>query len=417
MLTRKNPLFFWADSLHKPTLFASIALILIGVVVSFSISYAASEKIGLKSLTFFIKHIVFAGFALLLIFLLSVQSTERLKWLSFIAMFLIICALIMTLFSPDIKGSRRWLNLGGFSLQPSEFLKPFYIYTFSFLFSLIQVLKIKSPDGGNANKIFALMILLHSVIVFLFFLQPDFGMIIAFSLLFLAFFYINLKSIKKFFIGALALLALAFIIAFFLPHVQNRVKTFLFGMENYQSKLAMQAVQNGGFFGKGIAESQLKFSLPEAHNDFIFAIIIEEFGFIFAIILGLIFIFLVFSNFLYVFDFKEKLLNMFARVSNSSDRINEEGVADIIRKNYKTPSGKNYLNIYYDFLFTRNFIFITCILIFFEFFFNASVSLNLVPTKGMAMPFISYGGSSLISHGILIGFLLAFNRKRYFFLI
>lgn len=420
MITRKNPFFFWAHGIHKTTLFGVFGLLIIGLLLSFSLSYSASEKIGLKSLSFFLKHITFTFVAVFIILTLSSLPAEKLKWFALFCFFFVILALIGTFFFPGIKGAKRWINLAGFSLQPSEFLKPFYIYIFSLLFTNIEIFKIKNEEKKNRNLTF-LLFFLQGIITFLLFLQPDFGMILTFTFLFLSCFYINLKSIRKFFLGCVLILGLAAAIGSSLSHVQHRVKTFFFGLENYQSKLAIKAIQNGGFFGKGITESQLKFVLPEAHNDFIFAILIEEFGFIFAGILGLIFIVIIFSNFLYIFDFKEKLVRMFAKIDTTSkmEISTEEAIEEVVKKNYnlKTISGKNYLNIYYDFIFCRNFIFLTCILLFFEFFLNVSVSLDLVPTKGIAMPFISYGGSSLVSHGFLIGFLLAFNKKRYFFLV
>lgn len=422
MITRRNPLFFWLTSLHKATFFGVLALILIGLVVSFSLSFAASEKIGLKSsYIFFLKHFIFTIVAFCIIVFLSFFSPERLKLFCFFCISMCILGIGMTFLFPDIKGARRWLSVYGFSLQPSEFLKPFFIYTFSLLFTNLEILKLKFANSKKIKQLILFIIFFYILIIFLFFFQPDFGMILTFTLIFITLFYINLESIKKFFISSLLLVIVISIIGSLLPHVQNRVKVFLFGGENYQAKLAKQAIESGGFFGKGLSESTLKFILPEAHNDFIFAIIFEEFGMLFAIIVGLIFMFIIFSNFVYLFDFKEKMARMFARINPSSDanEIKEETIKAIIMRAYqnKAKTSINYLNIYQDFLFCRNFITSTCVLIFFEFFLNASVSLNLMPTKGIAMPFISYGGSSLIAHGILIGLLLGFNKKRYFFLI
>ncbi len=414
MITRKNPFFFWINSLHKATFLTVIALILVGIIISFSLSYAATEKVGLKGTTFFLKHIIFSFCTVVIMIAISTQSINVVKWLCFAGFLVVICGIMTTLFGTEIKGSRRWISFVGFSLQPSEFLKPFYIFVFSLIFAHLEVAKVQ---GLNVKKFYLIAFITHFIINFLLFLQPDFGMIITFNLLFLALFYINIQSIKKFLFGAVFLALIGGFVGFFLEHVRFRVKTFFLGLENYQSKLATEAIKNGGFFGSGFAESKLKFTLPEAHNDFIFAIIIEEFGLIFAGILGLVFIFLIFSNFLFLFDFKEKLANMFSKINYGGKKVDENDIISIIKKNYKQKNGKKYLTLYEDFIFSRNFIFLTSVLIFFEFFLNASVSLNLVPTKGIAMPFISYGGSSLISHGILMGLLLVFNRKKYFFLI
>jgi cell division protein FtsW len=422
MITRDNPLFFWWNSLHKVTFFSILVLIAIGSILSFSLSYSVSEQIGVKSLTFFIKHSVFAFACILIILFFSFGNQEGLKWISFLGFFLVIIALVITLFAPDVKGARRWLSFGGISLQPSEFLKPFFVYTFSYLFTYFQISTLDHNEAGKKLKILMCIISLYSTVIFLLFLQPDFGMILTFTTLLLSFFYISLRSIKNFSLGLLFILLIMCCLAFFLTHVQNRIKVFFFGLENFQSKLAIKAIQNGGFLGKGITESQLKFTLPEAHNDFIFAILTEEFGFIFAATLGLIFLLIIFSNFLYLFDYKERIIKMFVKIypfNRDSIKFSDEFFEKVIIRasREKISNAKNYRSVYYDFIFCRNFIFGACILLFFEFFLNVSVSLNLVPTKGIAMPFISYGGSSLISHGILIGMLLIFNRKRYFFLI
>lgn len=422
MITRKNPLFFWLTSLHKPTFFGIFVLIVIGLVISFSLSIAASEKIGLKNLyLFFTKHLIFTLLASFIIIIFSFFSPERFKAFCFVGFGVCLMGIALTFLFPDIKGARRWLNIYGFSLQPSELLKPFFIYIFSLLFANLELLKIKFAKAKTIQQLILLITALYLLIIILFFLQPDFGMILTFTLLFITLFYINLDSIKKIFTWGLGLLTIIITIGFFLPHVNNRVKVFLLGGENYQAKLASKAIERGGFFGQGLAESSLKFTLPEAHNDFIFAIIIEEFGMIFALIIALIFIFIIYSNFLYLISFKEKIITMFSRVNAGMENANikEENVKIIISKAYhnKSKTSSSYMNIYKDFLFCRNFITLSCVLIFFEFFLNASVSLNLIPTKGIAMPFISYGGSSLIAHGILIGMLLGFNKKRYFFLI
>lgn len=392
-----------------------------GLVLSFSLSFSASEQIGVKSLTFFIKHSVFTCGAIIILLTISTISQEKLKWICFCGLFIFFVLLAITLFMPDVKGSRRWLYAFGFGVQPSEFLKPFFIYILSLLFTEAHISKIKNPFSKTSNHLHLIILTIYFCLILVLFLQPDFGMIVTFTLVLASFYFVNLKSIKYFIVGLLCLIFVSLIAGFFLEHVHYRIKVFILGLENYQSKLAIQAIQSGGFFGQGVIESKLKFKLPEAHNDFIFAILIEEFGFIFAAILGLLFLVMIFSNFLYIFEFKEKLIKMFLKdetseesAITSKDYLIEENIKRFAKN--KTESSKNHLNIYRDFLFCRNFIFATCILIFFEFFMNAAVSINLVPTKGMAMPFISYGGSSLISHGILIGLLFSFNRRRYFFL-
>jgi cell division protein FtsW len=413
MITRKNPFFFWFNSINKITFFSVLALIVIGVVLSFSLSYAASEKVGLRGLSFFAKHILFTGLAVCIVVFFSFQNSYHIKLFCVFGFLITLVLLVFVLFGFEIKGSRRWISLFGFSIQPSEILKPFYIYIFSLLFSYVQMAQIKKESTFG---IFATIIILHALITVLLFLEPDFGMIITFNMLFVMLFYLNLKSIKNFFVGGLGVLIVAGTLGLSLEHVRVRLKTFFFGLESYQPKLAEEAIQGGGFFGKGFAESKLKFILPEAHNDFIFAILIEEFGFIFALILGLVFLLIIFANFIYILDFKQKMVDMFSKISYSKTKMNEEGIASFVQTNYNLKNGEKYSNIYFEFLFCRNFIFLTCILLFFEFFINASVSLNFVPTKGIAMPFISYGGSSLVAHGILIGILLSLNKKRYLFL-
>ena len=407
MIKRTNPIFLWAQYVNKPTLICTILLIIIGIILSVSLSYAASEKVGLKGTTFFAKHFVFSIVAFCIIIFLSAQNTLFLKIFCFIGLFFTLFGLILTLYGSEIKGATRWINILGFSLQPSELLKPFYIYICSIIFTNIEFAKIRLK---NIKIHYLALFGLHSVIMLLLFLQPDFGMIVTFNLLFIILFYINVKSIKLFLIGVLVLLFFGVIAGFFLDHVRTRIINFLFGVEGYQVRLSIEAILNGGFTGAGFSESKLKFILPEAHNDFIFAIMLEEFGFFSAIILGCIFVYFVFVNFLFLINYKEKISKAFKRY-NYFKKPDEADMVKIVQQN------QQHLSLYTDFLFARNFITLTCVLIFFEFFFNASVSLNLVPTKGMAMPFISYGGSSLIAHGILVGLLLFVNKKRYIFIV
>ena len=261
-----------------------------------------------------------------------------------------------------IKGSRRWLTFFGFTIQPSELLKPFYITFSGILLAIHQETKRIIP--------FVVLILLHTVICILLLLEPDLGMTVVFTILLASQLFIAGFPIKLLFTIAITGITLIVFAYCFLPHVTNRIDNFLKQNHevNYQVEKSLQSYETGGLFGKGPGEGNIKTTLPDAHTDFIFAVVAEEMGSIFCIILLCIFAFV------------------------------------ILRGLYKLESVKNR-SYYYS-----AFGILICISV--HTIFNVGVTLNLFPVKGMTLPFISYGGSSALSFSISAGLYLFFTKKR-----
>lgn len=276
--------------------------------------------------------------------------------------FCILLLILVLIIGGSIKGSSRWINLGFFALQPSELMKPFFIIINAHLLSV-----------SKKNKFIQFFSLISfGFLILLFILQPDFGSSMLYSLIWVIQIFLGNTKIKvlmySFITASIALGTIGF---FFFSHIHYRVINFFTlrgGKEQYQTKKAIESIYNGGLFGKGLGEGEVKYQLPDAHTDYIFSVICEELGIIFASCL-----ILSFAIFMY-----------------------RHLVSNITNKKYE-------IRVIYSFVLL--FIFQSCI--------HIAVNTNMMPSKGMTLPFISYGGSSLLANSIIFGFLLAFTRKSY----
>ena len=277
---------------------------------------------------------------------------------------LLFSALVVATFviGTEIKGARRWIGMGPFSIQPSEFLKPAFAVVAAWLLASARTGHIAY---GNMFSIAAL-----STLVGLLLLQPDVGMAVVISTVWATQFFLAglpLYWAALMLIGGAGALVGAY---FMLPHVTSRIDRFLdpSSGDSYQIDRSLEAFMNGGLFGRGPGEGTVKEVLPDAHSDFVFAVAGEEFGlFICLIIVGL-FAFVVLRGFARALQ-ETDLFILLA----TSGLLVQFGLQAII---------------------------------------NMGSTLRLMPTKGMTLPFVSYGGSSLIAMGLCIGFLLALGRKR-----
>ena len=263
----------------------------------------------------------------------------------------------------EIKGSKRWISLGFIAIQPSEFIKPF--------FAVVTAIILMQRHINSEFPSFKLSFLLYLTIVGLLALQPDLGMAITISAIwggqmFLA--GLSMLWILCLTVGGVVGLVAAYT---FLPHVTVRVNSFLDpdASENYQIKKSIEAFINGGISGTGPGEGTVKQHLPDSHTDFIFAVVGEELGMIVGLLVILLFAFIVIRGLWRV----SKVGNLFAILSVSG-LILQLGFQAVV---------------------------------------NIGVTLHLLPTKGMTLPFISYGGSSILSVSIITGMILALTRKRY----
>ena len=306
-----------------------------------------------------IKHILYIIISInLLIFLTFISKDDLRKTLNILAILFVILLIFVPILGYEIKGATRWINLKIISIQPSEILKgPFicFISWFSYLFIKTQ------------KKIYLFSaVTLMSLVVALLLLQPDIGTLLVYIASFFLILILYFRNLKLFFL--LTLLGMLFVILAYslFDHVQIRIENFLFN-ENSQVSRSLNAIQSGGIFGVGLGEGQLKYSIPESHNDFIFAILIEEFGLIFGI----------FVAFLYPLFFV------------------------LTRR-----SSYNFSN-----LFLSNTVFSLCFLICIQAFINIGSAINLIPPTGMTLPFISYGGSSMLSYAIIFGTVINFTKN------
>lgn len=351
----------WWKSLDQWILFSTIILIVIGIFLVLSSSIIYGNKLGVNEHYLIRKHLFFIPFCLFIILFFSIFSKENVVMFSFIAFFLfLLLSVIPNFISSEIKGASRWLKVHNLSIQPSEFIKPTFIIVTSTLLTRFQ----KKHD--NSLKINIILLFIIGIILLS---QPDFGMFLLISLTW--FLQLTLFGISKRIMSALVLLGS--VVLFFayktLNHVKFRIDSFFEPSigDKYQINNSIDSFTNGGFFGKGIGAAEISPRIPDVYSDFILSLAAEEFGlvsvFIILTLYGLIF----FRSIFHV----QKQNDLFFFLSLSGLII----------------------------------MFITQIMI------NIFSTLNLIPTKGMTLPFLSYGGSSLISCSVLIGFILSFSKK------
>ena len=342
----------WWGGIDKINFILISILLLIGIILSFSLN---------ESFTIFNKHLIFAFFSFFIMIFLSSLDVKTIRRISLVALIFFVIILFLILLSDyEIKGSKRWLKFYGFSLQPSEFIKPFYF--------ILSAWFIVQGINGRKPYLFALAFSFFTISG-LTILQPDFGMTFLFFLTFFCQLFIAGLSIYLVFFSLTSILALSLASYLFFDHVKKRVDTFLNPLsDTYQIDLSLKAFQSGGLFGKGPGQGTLKEKIPDANTDFIFAVAGEELGFIFCSVI-IILILIITIRFLL------KLLKM------------------------------------QDPFIIVSIVGLTCCFGL-QSLINIFSSLAVIPTKGMTLPFISYGGSSMISSSILFGFLLSLTKKK-----
>ena len=333
-----------------------------GLIMVVTASPMIAAKLNLESFYFIKRHIFYLSIGCMAIYIIALLPEQLVKRLAIFGFVISLFALVFVLFKGyEVKGARRWINLGLFSLQPSEFAKTFFIVFVAWIISI----RYKHPDF----PVFMISAIAYSLVVALLLLQPDFGMAVMFSIIWVGELFIGGLSILWLGImGVTGIIGISFAYIF-LPHVKARIDLFLdphnFG--NYQIKKAIEAFKQGGFSGVGPGEGMIKKHVPDAHTDFIFAVIGEEMGFIACIFLIIMFVLLV-SRGLYLISHTNNKFKMLA-VSGILIQIGMQAI------------------------------------------FNIGMTLHLFPTKGMTLPFISYGGSSIIATAIAIGIMLSLTKK------
>lgn len=365
-LDRTNVSVFgrWWWTVDRVLVAAIFILVCVGAIVVTAASPSVAHRLDLGTYYFAQRHYIFllAGCAtMFFVSLLSPTSIKRGAALGVLASFLLM--ILTLLIGPEVKGAQRWITLGGFTLQPSEFMKPCFVVMISWFISE-HYKRMGFPGMKLSIGLFIIAITLLAM-------QPDFGMIIVLSAtwgiqLFLA-------GLPLGWVVILGVLGIAGVITayFSFSHVQRRIDMFLdpSSGDNYQVSKSLEALQNGGILGQGPGEGKVKHHLPDSHTDFVFAVIGEEFGMVVTIAVIMVFAFIVFRIFSQMW--KEQDLFVVLAVAGLASLFALQTIV------------------------------------------NMGVSVNLLPAKGMTLPFLSYGGSSVLSISLTLGVILALTRKRY----
>ncbi len=358
----RSPAANWWWTVDRWFLAAFLCLMGLGVVLSFAASPAVAERIGLGSYHFVTRQIIFMIPAILTLIAVSFLTARQVRRLALIMLLGSIVAMIATLYvGLEVKGSRRWLSIAGLSLQPSEFLKPAFVVICAWLFAEHK----RQPDiPGN---LFAILLL--GLVAALLVAQPDLGQTILVAGTWGAMFFMaGMPWFWIILLGSAAIGGAVMAYSFF-PHVTGRIDRFITGEgDNFQVDMGREAIVNGGWFGRGPGEGSVKRILPDSHTDFVFSVAAEEFGIVLCfIILGL---------------FAFVVLRGLKVALKREDDFSRYAISGLV------------------------------VLFGFQAIINMGVNLQLMPAKGMTLPFVSYGGSSLVAVAISMGMVLALTRKR-----
>ena len=352
----------WWWSVDHFLLGALFALLGTGIVLAFSATPPVAERLKLETY-YLIKHqLVFLMLSVAVMLGISMQSPQTIRRLSCCILAVSFVLLIMVLFcGSEIKGASRWIRIFGISVQPSEIAKPAFAVTAAWLIALGKRQE-KFRGTLAASIVFA-------VLACLLIRQPDFGMTVTVSVIFITELFLSGVSMLVMYIlgvcGAIGVISAYF----FIPHVQSRIDRFISPEtgDTFQVKTAMEAFKNGGLLGRGPGEGTVKNILPDAHTDFVMAVAAEEYGLLICLAITVLFAIIVLRGFYLIF--KDK--NLFTLLAVSGLLV-QFGLQALI---------------------------------------NIASTLSLIPTKGMTLPFISYGGSSLVSLGFGMGVVLALTRS------
>ena len=364
----------WWRNVDKEILFLFVFLFLLGLFFSFSsTSSMVAEKMNKQTYFFFLKHLVFVCISLSLLIAISIQDKKKLiKFLPYLFFISLLLLSLIPVFGIEVKGSKRWMGFDPFPrFQPVELVKPLFIIF------IAKIIILNEKTNIYKRYLYSFTVLL--IIVFFLINQPDLG-----QTLLLASTWITMIFVSGFNMVILTILILAFLIilgllVFFFPekfgYIFLRIKTFIDPKsgDDFQSQNALDAIKQGGLTGQGMGEGILKERVPEAHTDYIIAVISEEFGVLFVLFIVIIFLLIGY-----------KVLN---KVFLEKDEFIKLALSGLVS------------------------------LLIIQAFIHIGVNIRLLPTTGMTLPFLSYGGSSLIGSAFIAGIILNFTRKdsgRYF---
>ena len=357
----------WWKNIDKFILLLILTLFLLGLFFSLaSTSLIASDKLNTKSYYFFFKHFAYIILAILILITFSFLNQKIITKFSLILFLVSFLSLLLVPFlGIEVKGSKRWLDLLFLPrFQPVEIVKPFFIVALSFMLTI---------QNRRLYFKYLLSALFTVPILMLLVYQPDIGQTLLISMVWLALIFISGINIFVFFTFFFIIGSSVSYLVLFVPKFEYiKIRLFAFldssSSNNYQAEKASDAIINGGFFGKGIGEGTLNSRVPEAHTDYIVSVISEEFGAI--IVIGILFLYLIFSY----------------RVIQKINFLNED---------------------------LSKLILTGCVsLILLQTFIHVGVNIRILPTTGMTLPFLSYGGSSIVSTAILSGLILNLTKRK-----
>ncbi|MES2984070.1 MAG: putative lipid II flippase FtsW [Pseudomonadota bacterium] len=354
----------WWWTVDRPAFFAMMMLICIGFFLVMAASPPVARRIGLPDFYFVSRHQIFLGISTVVLVLVSMMDAVRIRKIAligFVASFVLL--LLLPVIGFENKGAIRWLRIGGMSIQPSEFMKPCFAVVLAWVFSMRA-----SLPGFPGYRV---AIAAYLVVALLLIIQPDFGMTVTVTGMFGIQFF--LAGMPFMWVAGMIVLGIGGVFAAYhaLSHVAARIDRFLdpASGDNYQVEKSLEAFKGGGWFGRGPGEGLVKQHIPDSHTDFIFSVAGEEFGMFFCMLIVLLFAFIVVRGFLKL----GREPDMFSMIAVGG-LLAEFGIQAIV---------------------------------------NMGVAVNLLPAKGMTLPFLSYGGSSLIAMAGGMGMMLALTRKRF----
>jgi cell division protein FtsW len=358
----RSALAEWWRTIDKAMLGAVLFLILCGLLLSFAASPSVAERIGADQFHFVKRHAFFLVPSVAILVVVSFFTPRQVRRAAIIVFAISIVLMIATLFvGEEVKGSRRWISIAGFTLQPSELMKPGFVVVTAWLFAENS----RRPDiPGNLFSI-----ILFAIVAALLIAQPDFGQTLLIAVVWATLFF--LAGMPWIWIVALGAVGVSGMVSayYFFPHVAGRIDRFVTGEgDNFQVDAAREAVIHGGWLGQGPGEGTVKRIIPDSHADFPLAVAAEEFGILACVLLVALFAFIVVRGLQHAFAEKDAYVR--------------HAIAGLMT------------------LFAM------------QSMINMMVNLQLMPAKGMTLPFISYGGSSLLSMALVMGFTLALCRQR-----
>jgi cell division protein FtsW len=360
----RSPIGVWWWTVDRWMLGVVGLLIAVGVAMSFASSPAAAARMNVGDpFHFAVRQCVFAAAAAVILIVVSMLDVKNVRRSAFFIWLIAIAIMIALPFAGhNAKGATRWLEFGGFTLQPSEFMKPALIILVAWMFS--------EGQKGQGVPGVSIAFVLYFVSIGLLLIQPDIGQTVLITIAFgAAFWMAGVPLSWVMLLGGAAVAGLSSTY-FLFPHVASRVDRFLSPdkADTHQVDRAAEAIAAGRLVGRGPGEGVLKRAIPDAHTDFIYSVAAEEYGLIFSLLLISLFAFIVVRGL-----YKSMKLN------DPFEQVAAAGLFVLVGQ---------------------------------QAFINVAVNLDLIPTKGMTLPFISYGGSSMLAMGLTLGMALALTRRR-----